>query len=93
MVGTEVPDVNGSTLVPHDEGGLVRVETHTRHRGIDLEQTLTLLGAAPAEERRPSSVTLCIQRDASLNVIMSPFTMGNNHGHLSNKTNIFWTPS
>ncbi len=57
VVSAEVPDVNGPTLVPHDEGGLVGMETHTRHRGIHLEQTLTLLGAPPAEEGQSGTGT------------------------------------
>ena len=46
MVGGEVPDMNGATLVPHDEGGLVWVETHAVHRSIHLEEPLTLLAAS-----------------------------------------------
>lgn len=36
--------MNCSTLVPDDQRGLVGVETHAADWGIDLEQSLTLLG-------------------------------------------------
>ena len=52
MVGGEVPDVNGATLVPHNEGGLVWVETHAVHRSIHLEEPLTLLAASSGGGRR-----------------------------------------
>jgi len=48
VVGSEVPDVDGPTLISHDECGLVGMETHTGHRSIDLEQPLTLLVTTPA---------------------------------------------
>ena len=50
MVGGEVPDVNGAALVPHDEGGLVWVETHAVHWSIHLEEPLTLLASSSGKE-------------------------------------------
>ena len=45
VVSCEVPDVNGPTLIPHNERGLVGVETHAVHWSIHLEQPLTLLSS------------------------------------------------
>ena len=52
VVGGEVPDVNGATLVPHNKGGLVWVETHAVHWSIHLEEPLTLLAASSGGGRR-----------------------------------------
>ncbi len=45
VVRREIPDIDGPTLISHDERGLVGVQTHARDRSIDLEEPLTLLGA------------------------------------------------
>ena len=50
VVSGEIPHVDGATLVPDNEGGLVRVETHAIHRSIHLEQPLTLLTTSPGRE-------------------------------------------
>lgn len=42
--------MDGATLVPDDEGGLVRVETHAIHRSIHLEEPLALLTPPPGRE-------------------------------------------
>ena len=66
VVGGEVPDVNGAALVPHNEGGLVWVETHTVHRSIHLEEPLTLLAASSGKREggRSRCVTsMCIWRE------------------------------
>ncbi len=43
VVRGEIPDVNGPTLVPHHQGGLVGMQAHASHRSIHLEQPLALL--------------------------------------------------
>lgn len=65
VVGGEVPDVNGAALVPHNEGGLVWVETHTVHRSIHLEEPLTLLAASSGKREGGRSrcvISMCIWR-------------------------------
>ena len=47
VVGGEVPDVDGPTLVSHNKSGLVRMQAHTVDGGVDLEQPLTLLRVTP----------------------------------------------
>ena len=56
VVCGEVPDVDGPTLVCHDESGLVRVQTHARDRSIHLEEPLTLLGTAAGGGREEGRV-------------------------------------
>lgn len=50
VVCGEFPHMDGTTLVPDDEGGLVRVETHAIHRSIHLEEPLALLTTPPERE-------------------------------------------
>ncbi len=50
VVCREIPDIDGPTLISHDERGLVGVQTHARDRSIDLEESLTLLGATAGGE-------------------------------------------
>ena len=50
VVGGEVPHVNGATLIPNNESGLVGVEAHAVDWSIDLEQPLALLSSTPGTE-------------------------------------------
>lgn len=55
VVRAQVPHVNSPTLVPHNESGLVRVETHTRYWGIHLKQTLALLRPTSIQRERETT--------------------------------------
>ena len=45
VVSGEVPDVDGTALVRHDQCGLVGMEAHASDRRVHLEQPLALLRA------------------------------------------------
>lgn len=77
--------MNGTTLVSHNEGGLIGVETHAGHRGIHLEQSLALLGSTP--ERSEKIILLIVIVDDQ--VLIQWVFSSTLYVHVTCKTTVF----